>query len=137
MTDSHNKTGGCHCGAVRFQFSGDARGVVNCHCGQCVKTHGHYAPYSNCAKAGLEVTGEKDITWYHASAEARRGFCSKCGSQLFWEQEDSANTSIAAGAFDPLSGLKTVGNIFVADKPDYYEISDGLPAFSRGDGGKL
>jgi len=137
MTDSQNKMGGCHCGAVRFQLSGEARGVINCHCGQCVKTHGHYAPYSNCAKADLQLTGEENITWYHASADARRGFCTKCGSQLIWEAKDSATTSVAAGAFDQPSRLKTVGNIFVADKPDYYEINDGLPAFPHGDGGKL
>ncbi len=137
MTDTTIRTGGCHCRAIVFQLTGSARGIVNCHCGQCVKTHGHFAPYSNCNKADLKLTGDEHITWYHASPEARRGFCSKCGSQLFWEMLDSDKTSIAAGAFDAPSNLETVGNIFVANKPDYYEISDGLPSFPQGDNGQL
>jgi len=137
MSEASQKSGGCHCGAVRFSLNGPARGVVNCHCGQCVTTHGHYAPYSNCRKSDLKITGEGNISWYKASPEARRGFCRNCGSQLFWDIESSEGTSIAAGAFDQPSELQTIGNIFVADKPDYYEITDGLPAFSQGDGGKL
>jgi hypothetical protein len=137
MTKSVTQTGGCHCGAVGFELTGQARGIVNCHCGQCVTTHGHFAPYSNCARTDLHLTGEVHISWYQSSPVARRGFCSKCGSQLIWEELSSDTISIAAGAFDTPSGLKTIGNIFVADKPDYYEVTDGLPAFPQGDGGKL
>ena len=137
MTETHARTGGCLCQAVRFRIKGKARGVINCHCSQCVKTHGHYAAYSGCTKADLEITGEHHVGWYHASIEARRGFCSKCGSQLFWETVDSDLTSIAAGAFDQPSNLQTIGNIFVADKPDYYEINDGLPSYPQGDEGEL
>lgn len=137
MSDTKIRTGGCHCGAVKIRLNGEARGIVNCHCGQCVTTHGHFAPYSNCAKSDLEITGEENITWYHASDEARRGFCATCGSQLFWETIGATTTSIAAGAFDMPCDLKTIGNIFVADKPDYYEINDGLPAFPAGDNGAL
>jgi len=137
MPEVSEKHGGCHCGAVRFSLSGPTRGVVNCHCGQCVKTHGHFAAYSNCTKADLKITGEEHITWYKASPEAGRGFCQSCGSQLFWNFETSDGISIAAGAFDQPSDLDTIGNIFVADKPDYYEITDGLPTFAQGDGGKL
>ena len=135
--NSPKRTGGCHCGAVQFQLNGKARGVVNCHCAQCVKTHGHYIAYSRCAKIDIEVTGAEHVTWYNASPDARRGFCSKCGSRLFWEREDGDNISIAAGAFDVPSSLKTLGNIYVADKPDYYEINDGLPSFPQSDDGKL
>jgi len=137
MAKPHIKTGGCLCGTVRFQLSGPARGVVNCHCGQCVKNHGHYVGFSNCAADDLEWSGSEHITWYHASPTARRGFCCLCGSSLIWEIEGGDRTSIAAGAFDQPSGLKTIGNIFVADKPDYYDISDGLPVFQQGDDGTL
>jgi len=137
MTETQTKTGGCLCRTVKFRLTGKVRGVINCHCGQCVKTHGHYAPYSGCAKAELEITGREHISWYRASDDARRGFCSKCGSQLIWEIVDSEFTSIAAGAFDQPSNLKTIGNIFVSDKPDYYEINDGLPSYSQGDDGEL
>ncbi len=35
-------TGGCLCGAVRYELQGRLRAVVACHCGQCRRTSGHY-----------------------------------------------------------------------------------------------
>lgn len=137
MMETGRITGGCHCGAVQFQLTGPVRGVVNCHCSQCVKTHGHFIAYSRAAKSDLKLEGTEHLTWYNASPDARRAFCAKCGSRIFWERKGSDNISIAAGAFDMPSGLKTLGNIYVADKPDYYEINDGLPAFPKSDDGAL
>ena len=137
MVENQVKTGGCHCGAIKFRINGETRGVINCHCGQCLTIHGHFAAYSNCARENLQLSGDEHITWYHASPEARRGFCLKCGSKLFWQKNGSASISIAAGAFDRPNDLKTIGNIYVSDKPDYYEINDGLPAFPESDNGVL
>ena len=61
-----------------------------------------------------------------SSAEARRGFCGTCGSNLFWDG-GGASLSIMAGTFDPPTGLAMAGHVFVADKPDWYEIADELP----------
>jgi len=77
----------------------------------------------------MDLTGADAITWYQSSAEARRGFCKHCGSQLFWDLEDSGRMAVAAGTFDQPSGLRTVGHIYMDDKPDYYEINDDLPKF--------
>ena len=129
MPDLHY--GSCLCGAVSFAASGPLRGVVYCHCSQCRKQSGHYYAATNVADADLRVEGQEKITWYEASASAKRGFCSVCGSVLFWKHNEADDISVMAGAFEQPSGLKGEVHIFVADKGDYYEIDDGLPQFER------
>lgn len=118
--------GGCLCGAVRYAISGKLREVVNCHCGQCRKFHGHFAAYTNAAVSDLTLTGRPNLKWYRSSSFARRGFCKRCGSSLFWQRLKSPTISIAAGTLDAPTGLKTVRHIFVADIGDYYKIADRL-----------
>jgi hypothetical protein len=127
------RTGGCHCGAVRYGVAGPMRSVVYCHCSQCRKQSGHYYAATSCANDRLQVTGSQDLTWYRASDTARRGFCSKCGSALFWQGDGSADISILAGSLDLPTGLKADRHIYVADKGDYYTIDDGLPQFAHSD----
>lgn len=118
--------GGCLCGAVRYEIHGSLRDVVNCHCGQCRRSHGHYAAYSATAKDDLEVVGSRGLKWYRSSDRARRGFCGTCGSSLFWEPSDGAYVAIAAGTLDAPTGLKTIRHIYTAFKGDYYRVDDGL-----------
>jgi hypothetical protein len=119
-------SGRCQCGAVNFRVSGNIRDVVYCHCSQCRRSHGHAPGYSAARKAELTVEGADSITWYRSSDEAQRGFCRHCGSSLFWRPEGRETVSIAAGALNPPTGLKTARHIFAADKGDYYEIADGV-----------
>jgi hypothetical protein len=119
-------SGGCLCGAVRFTVTGPLRPVVFCHCGMCQRWHGTAGAYTNSAAKDLVFAREDGLTWYASSSVARRGFCRICGSSLFWERIGDGTLSIAAGAFDPPTGLKPGRHIFAADKPDWYEIADGL-----------
>lgn len=123
-------TGSCLCGAVRFSTSGALRDVVYCHCVQCRKQTGHYVAATASADTDLAIEGDENLTWFSASADARRGFCKVCGSLLFWKGTGRARTSIMAGSLDGASGLKGLNHIFVAEKGDYYEIDDGLPQLS-------
>lgn len=118
--------GGCLCGAVRYEVRGPLRPVVNCHCGQCRKFHGHYGAYSNAAAKDMSVTGYRHLKWYRSSNFARRGFCKECGSSLFWERLRSGTISITAGSIDGPTKLRTIRHIYVRDKGDYYKISDKL-----------
>lgn len=124
MTETHQ--GGCLCGAIRYEIVGELRPVVNCHCGMCLKFHGHYGAYTAADRSALRFLGDKRPAWYHSSDVARRGFCADCGSSLFWERLGEKEISIAAGTLDQPTGLMTEGHIFTADKGDYYQITDGL-----------
>ncbi len=119
-------TGGCLCGAVRYELRGELRGVYNCHCGQCRRSHGHFGAYSSVTHDQITFTETRGMKWYESSNIARRGFCGECGSSLFWEPADRNHLAVAAGSFDQPSGLVTLGHIFTADKGDYYTSDDGL-----------
>ncbi len=133
MSPEKTFTGGCECRAVRYEMSGPLRDVVNCHCGQCRRTHGHIAAYTNAGIADFEFTETRGLKWYVSSDFARRGFCCECGASLIWQRNDSDKISVAAGTINGETGLKTVAEIFVAEAGDYYQLVPGLPSYPQGD----
>lgn len=124
--------GSCLCGAVSFEVESDLGPAWACHCTQCRKQTGHYIASTEVKRAALAVHGEDNITWYRASDIARRGFCSVCGSFLFWDPMDGDTIWIAMGGFDKATGTRVYQHIYVADKGNYYDIADGLPQHERG-----
>ena len=130
-------TGGCLCGAVRYEVRGPLRDVINCHCSMCQRLHGGFGPHSKAAKVNITITNDAGLAWYKTSAVARRGFCRECGSGLFWEPFDQDATGIIAGSLDVPTGLKTIGHIFVGEKSDFYQITDAEPQFQGSSAGKL
>ena len=122
--------GGCHCGAVRYRARGADPVVAECHCSQCRRQSGHRFATTAAKNGDLTVqAGEERITWYRATPQAERGFCSLCGSTLFWRADGDDHTAILAGSVDEPNGLRLAKHIFVADKGAYYEIDDDLPQF--------
>jgi hypothetical protein len=128
-------TGGCLCGAVRYEVRGPLRPVVDCHCSQCRRTSGHFAAFTATRPEDLVLIESGGLRWYRSSATARRGFCEICGSSLFWEPASGERVSIAAGTLDPPTRLSTAAHVFVEDSGDYYAIGDGLPRRADGDHG--
>jgi len=128
MTDADTiHTGGCLCGGVRYQTRGKLRGVIACHCAQCRRTSGHYHAMTSVPTADLTLLCSDSLTWYKSSARAERGFCRVCGGNLFWRPAGENRTAITAGTLDTPTHIRLQEHIFVADKSDYYEISDALP----------
>ena len=117
----------CECKGIDLEINGPTRPVQNCHCGQCLRTHGHYAAYTNVKKSDLTYLSDVTLTWYRSSDFADRGFCNRCGGSVFWRKDNDDTISISAGMFENPTGLETAEHIFVDSKPDYYEISDSLP----------
>lgn len=125
-------SGKCLCGAVAFTADGDRDTVEACHCGQCRRWSGAYWTSVNVPFAALKFTkGQDRLGWFRSSELVRRGFCKDCGSALFWQadrhKDHAHRIAIGAGALDAPTGLHMHEHIFVADKGDYYEITDGLP----------
>lgn len=122
-------TGGCLCGAVRYEIHGPLREVIACHCGQCLRQHGNFATYTATGKDQLVLVQDSELAWYESSAKARRGFCRVCGSSLFWEPVEHDHISVSAGSLDDANAVKLAKHIYLRDKPDYYDLTDGLPTF--------
>ena len=119
--------GSCLCGAIRFEVTGTLPPPNACHCTQCRKHSGHFEASTDVLRSALTIHGEENLSWFHSSEKVRRGFCATCGSTLFWDPVKHDWTAIAMGAFDTPTATHLAMHIFVAEKGDYYEITDGLP----------
>lgn len=124
---STSLTGSCLCGRVAFTVPMPLESPDVCHCVQCRKQSGHCFASTNVPRNALEVSGEANVTWYASSGKVRRGFCSTCGSTLFWDPLERDWTSVAMDAFDGPTQVQLAMHIFVAEKGDYYRIDDGVP----------
>lgn len=123
-------TGSCLCGAVRFEVRGPLPPPDGCHCNNCRKWSGHYAVGTDVPRSALTVHGAAHVVWYPSSEKVRRGFCDTCGASLFFDpidQDKHAWTSVMMGAFDTPTQTQMSIHIYVAQKGDYYEITDDLP----------
>jgi hypothetical protein len=122
--------GSCLCGAGSTRDRGKLEKQPEaCHCSQCRKQTGHFLAAVNVLRKDLAVHGEDKVAWYQSSEKVRRGFCSTCGSTLFWNPniEGYQYIAVAMGAFDGPTGTRLAKHTFVGDKGDYYDIDDGLP----------
>lgn len=119
--------GACLCGRIRLRITGPLPAAVACHCTQCRRQSGHYWASTEVARDALAVEGAEHVGWYAASPDVRRGFCTGCGSFLFWDPLGKPTISVAMGALANPTGVRLERHIFVDDKGDYYDIGDGLP----------
>ena len=110
----------CLCGSIQFKTGGYHTDVRNCHCIQCMKTHGHYAAYTNVEEQNIKFIKKRTLKWFRSSKRAKRGFCKKCGASIFFKALGKKDIHIAAGMFNRPVKLKTIANTFTKSKLDYY-----------------
>ena len=121
----------CLCGGIKIKVSGKLRDVSNCHCKQCMKTHGNYAAYSACDQKNITFINKKTLKWFFSSKVAKRGFCTKCGASFFYKKLNSNQISISAGMFNNKTKLKTYANIFTKGKMGYYKLDKSIPKYVK------
>lgn len=124
-------TGGCLCGGIRYRLNGLMRPVIACHCRQCAKTSGHYVAATSVSAGDLILEAAATLTWFRSSDFAERGFCRRCGGNLFWRRIAGDSISVMAGTLDVPTRLHIERHIFVGAKSDYYEICDQAPQHSE------
>jgi len=126
-------TGGCLCGAIRFEIHGALMDVVNCHCSKCRRFHGHVGAYTITDRENLILVRSDTLKWFRSTTDETpnvyRGFCKQCGSSLFWDPRDKPRISIAASSLDGPTALKTIAHVWVSQMGDYYKITDDLPQY--------
>lgn len=130
------RTGGCHCGAVRFAFDTEPRDIGYCHCSHCRRLTGSaFAAYCEVPDRNLNVTaGLERIVRYAATAKLDKHFCGACGVTLFTRHRSFAgSTYVALGVLDDDAGIAPAYHQFVASKAKWYEIGDALPQFAEWD----
>jgi len=124
-------SGGCLCGAVRYEVRGPLRDVLVCHCVECRRWSGHLFAATAARREDVQLVEEGALRWVASPASesgAQHGFCSACGSSLFWDAPGRETISIAAGSLDEPTGLRTVAHVYVRQAADYCALpEDGLP----------
>ncbi len=124
-------SGSCLCGGVTYEVDGPLRDVVNCHCDRCRRHTGHFMAATSASTTDVRFLGES-LRWYDATREVQYGFCTTCGSTLFWRSSDKPDRiSIAAGTLDTPTGLSTATALFVDDASDYHVLDEALEQFPK------
>jgi hypothetical protein len=120
-------TGGCLCGAVRFEARPTHREGYYCHCRMCQLAFGNTrAAFVNLRKDEVRWTTREPAR--HASSKfAQRGFCDRCGSPLTFENLDSEFMDLSAGSFDEPGAFKPVLHFAIESRVEAWEVDDGLP----------
>ncbi|MEX0347505.1 MAG: GFA family protein [Rhizobiaceae bacterium] len=132
-------TGGCACGACRYEVDGEPTGMAACHCQACQKRTGSAFGFG-CFFAEKDVTisaGEDNFTVYDRIAESGRlvshRFCGTCGTTVMWKPERLPDgIAIAAGTFDDTGWIKPSAFFWVSKAQNWFAFSDDVPCFDKG-----
>jgi hypothetical protein len=120
-------TGRCLCGAVTFEVRGPLRDVVLCHCVECRRWTGSVGAFAATLVEDLVIGETGALRWIdspESARGARRGFCSACGSSLFWQAAGGERVSIAAGTLDGPTRLRVAAHIYTHQAGDWDELPD-------------
>jgi hypothetical protein len=126
--------GGCHCGALRYEFSAAPLMVYNCHCKYCQKISGSAFNISvTIIERSFAFTKghPAKIEWQSDAGATRFGyFCGSCGSRIVQGSTPSKGAlSLRAGTLDDTSWVEPVGDIWTASaQPWVLFVEGGLRA---------
>lgn len=125
-------TGSCHCGAIRYTMRGEPVHNALCHCSDCRRHAG--APMVGWAMVPADqvsIEGEPSI--YHSSEHGRRHFCGRCGTGLFYvnEQMLPGMIDVQTGTLDTPDALPPQAQMQVAERIAWMEDAHSLPRFER------
>ena len=125
--------GGCQCGAVRYEVSGEPQHVALCHCNDCRKSSG--APmvaWAAVTDAQFKLVQGEPVT-FNSSGSAMRSFCPKCGSGLYYRNAEflPGIVDIQSATLDDPDALPPSAHIQVAERLGWMKTAHSLPLFDR------
>lgn len=118
-------TGHCLCGAVTYTAEDVQTDINGCHCGMCRRWNGGPALAAIVGKVTFD--GERYIARYSSSEWAERGFCNRCGTNLFFRLKEQDQYVIWVGSFDDQTPFNLTGEIFIDEKPPTYSLAGDHP----------
>jgi hypothetical protein len=126
-------SGGCLCGAIRYRIDGEPIDAGYCHCRLCQRASG--APvvaWGTFAHGDFRLeSGEPAI--YPSSSVAERGFCSRCGTQIFFRKRDNPHRiDITVASLDEPGAMPPQYHIWTMSQIGWLMIADELPHHADG-----
>jgi hypothetical protein len=129
-------TGGCQCGALRYEITLAPRMVYNCHCTNCQKIGGgaFSTPIAVLEAAFRFVAGEpRVVEWASDAGNTRWGsFCGACGSRIGHGARPSNGVlSIRGGTLDDTSWVEPVADIWTRSAQPWMTLGEGRLKYDR------
>ncbi len=125
-------SGGCFCGAVRYQASGQVSNATNCHCEICRRTTG--APcvaWLSVPVAGFRLVRGAPAR-FRSSDHATRTFCPICGTQLTFSDDLAPDElDITTCSLDDPAAVAPRDHTFTASQLPWLRLADALPRYTR------
>ena len=119
-------SGGCQCGAVRFDIAAGAANATVCHCRMCQRATGNaFAPLYEVESDKIRWSGTP-ATWASSNL-AERGFCATCGTPIFYRGIDRDTTEIMAGTLPPDFAYDPVANHGIEARVGWLDHLGDLP----------
>ena len=127
-------TGGCTCGAVRYEATEPPQEVGYCHCRLCQKWTGNvFNAIAIFRSTAFRIT-QGEPKFYKTSAWLERGFCSNCGTQVMDRQiKDGDLVGAAIGCLDHPEDWPAGAHWCVESKIPWLTIDDALPRLRTGE----
>src|SRR5262245_28696634 len=116
-------SGGCLCGAVRFTAAPRDHRIGACHCSMCRRWSAGPFLGIECGST-VKVENADNLGVYRSSDWAERCFCKTCGTALFYRLVGKPFYAVSAEVFDDRSDFSFTSQIFVDEKPAYYEFAN-------------
>ena len=128
------QTGGCMCGAVRYEVGGTPFWVGHCHCESCRRhTGAPVVTYVGFRKDQVAFTkGRRQI--YNSSPGVGRAFCGQCGTPLTWEGKSNLPErgeifEFHISTFDDPNAFVPTNHVFYSERIAWFDVADGLPRY--------
>jgi hypothetical protein len=129
-------SGGCLCGALRYEAEGEPKFAGHCYCADCRKASGSgFIPFMGFPSSAVRFSGQtRTFTTKAASgADAVRNSCPVCGSLVFGGVLGKAKVhTIYAGTLDDPTLFRPTIAVFTRNRPTWAEIPPGLTIYERG-----
>jgi len=123
MTELIELNGRCLCGSVTVSAVVANTSVGICHCSSCRKWGGGPMHTVDCG-TNVQFSSEKAVAVFNSSEWAERGFCTNCGTHLFYRLKENQQYIMPVGLFDQPGMLNFDHQIFIDEKPEYYSFSN-------------
>ncbi len=126
-------TGGCQCGAVRYEVTGEPEHNALCHCSDCRASSGAplvaWTAYKNTA---FKVTKGEAVD-FNSSGNAHRHFCGTCGTGLYYTNAEMLPgiVDIQTATLDDAESAAPLAHIQIAERLSWMEDAHLLPVFER------
>ncbi len=127
MTTNETHSGGCLCGAIRFEVTEEPRLKAYCHCRMCQRLSGSIlTSWADFKEKDVRYT-RGETKYFKSSKYAERGFCEKCGSTLTQRPLAGDWIAVASGSFDTPEAFPMQEHCGTESHVPWLKIDDDLP----------